>query len=179
MEHRKLKRAGIVIAVIVLTAALAATAVAVLTADVGGQQLRVDIRESTDASSTNSTAFVDVPGANIAVVVPTGVTRLFEASFFAESRCFGATTSGQWCSVRIIASDATGAVVELRPESGLDYAFDTDMVTSTDDLYEGNAVSRARRLTAGTWRIRVQRAVTNAGTTFRLDDWLFSVRTDS
>jgi hypothetical protein len=72
--------------------------------------------------------------------------------------------------------------VELGPQTGLDYAFDSDMAAATDDLWEGHAMNRAARLSGGangsSYRIRVQYAVTSTTISFTLDDWLLSVRTD-
>ena len=63
------------------------------------------------------------------------------------------------------------------PASGIDYAFDSNPAGAADDLWEGNAMERSKRLGPGTYRVRVQRRVTNAGTIFRLDDWHFAVET--
>jgi len=50
-----------------------------------------------------------------------------------------------------------------------------------DDLREGHAMERARRLSGGpngtNYVIQVQFAVTNPQTTFTLDDWLLAVYT--
>jgi len=62
----------------------------------------------------------------------------------------------------------------LNPASGLDFAFDS-VAAGGDDFWESNTVQRSKRLTAGTYVIVVQRAVTNSATVFRLDDWDFRV----
>ena len=170
------------LAAFVLVGLVAVPAVAVLFADAGGTQVRVDLRSETTAQTTNSVAFVDLPGANATVVVPANSSRLVEAAFSGESRCAG-PGGGGWCSTRVIATNTvTGASVELRPQAGIDYAFDTDMTGATDDLYEGHAMDRVMRLPGGangaTYRIRVQWVVTNNTIQFRLDDWLLTVRTD-
>jgi hypothetical protein len=177
-----LRRASIAIGALIAAIAIAGTASAVLSSSAGGQQLRVDKRANTQPSTTSSTTFVDLPGANALVGVPANQSRLYDVPFFAESRCAG-PGGGGWCSVRIIATNtATGASVELNPQSGIDYAFDSDMAGATDDLYEGHGMERSIRLPGGAngaqYRIRVQYAVTNATIGFRLDDWHLAVITN-
>lgn len=181
MKQRLLKRVAIVIGALLAAGTLAGSAAAVLTGDVGGQEIRVDKRQSTDPSSTRSRTFVDLPGANAVVHVPANASRLYDVPFFAESRCVGPQSG--WCSVRIIATNLdTGGSVELRPAAGIDYAFDSDMAGNADDLFEGNGMERSIRLRGdhnGTsYRIRVQYAVTNPNTLFRLDDWHLAVHTN-
>jgi hypothetical protein len=182
VQKQTLRRMGVVVAALVVTGALAATASGVLTADAGGAQIRVDKRTNNTPSTTNSTTFVDLPGANAVVSVPANQSRLYDVPFFAESRCAG-PGGGGWCSMRIIATNvASGASVELRPQSGLDYAFDSDMAGASDDLWEGHALERSARLSGGpngaTYRIRVQYAVTNGAINFTLDDWHLAVHTN-
>jgi hypothetical protein len=183
MSQRMLKRVGIVVGALFVTAALAGTAAAVLTADAGGTQLRIDKRQQNAASSTNSTVFVDLPGAAVGVSVPANQSRLYDVPFFAETRCAG-PGGGGWCSIRIIAVNvATGAVTELRPQAGIDYAFDSDMAGASDDLNEGHGMERSARLFGGSsgasYRIQVQRAVTNNTIAFTLDDWHLAVETSA
>jgi hypothetical protein len=182
MNKRIFKRAGILIGALLVTGALAGTAAAVLTADTGGAQVRVDKRTNNLPSTTNSTAFIDLPGANVVVSVPANQSRLYDVPFFAESRCAG-PNGGGWCAVRIIATNlATGASTELNPQSGIDYAFDSDAAGAADDLYEGHGLERSRRLSGGAtgtnYRIRVQYAVTNNTINFQLDDWHLAVHTN-
>jgi hypothetical protein len=182
MKQHELSRVSIVIGAILLTGALAAAATAVLTADPGGAQVRVEKRTNNVPTSTSSTVFTDLPGANVVVAVPANASRLFDVPFFAESKCAG-PGGGGWCSVRIIATNiATGASVELNPMTGLDYAFDSDMAAAADDLWEGHGMERSRRLPGGpsgaNYRIRVQFAVTNNTIAFTLDDWHLAVQTN-
>ena len=179
---RIIRRASVVIGALIATIAITGTAAAVLTSNAGGAQLRVDKRADNAPSTTSSTAFVDLPGANAVVAVPANQSRLYDVPFFAESRCAG-PGGGGWCSVRIIATNiATGGSVELNPQAGLDYAFDSDMAGAADDLYEGHGMERSIRLPGGPngaqYRIRVQYAVTNATIGFRLDDWHLAVITN-
>ena len=182
MNQRIIKRVGIIIGALLVTGALTGTAAAVLTADAGGAEVRVDKRTNNLPSTTRSTTFVDLPGANAVVSVPANQSRLYDVPFFAESRCAG-PNGGGWCSVRIIATNlATGGSIELNPQAGLDYAFDSDMGGAADDIWEGHGMERSRRLPGGpsgtNYRIRVQYAVTNNTIAFRLDDWHLAVHTN-
>jgi hypothetical protein len=183
MKSRITKRVAAIIAALFAVGVLTGTAAAVLTADAGGAQLRVDKRTSNLPSVTKSKSFVDLPGANVLVRVPPNQSRLYDVPFFAESQCSW-PGSGGWCSVRIIATNvANNASVELNPVAGLDYAFDSDPTPgAVNDNYEGHGMERSRRLPGGpngaTYRIRVQYAVTNANIPFRLDDWHLAVITN-
>ena len=182
MKQRILKRAAVLAGVLAATGALTGTAAAVLTADAGGAEIRVDKRTNNLPSSTRSTQFIDLPGANVVVNVPANQSRLYDVPFFAESRCRW-PGSGGWCSVRIIATNlTTGASVELNPVAGMDYAFDSDMAGGLDDFGEGHGMERSRRLAGGpngtNYRIRVQYAVSNANVVFTLDDWHLAVHTN-
>ena len=165
-----LRRFGFTIATIAAAAMLGGTvAYALLTGNVGGTTIQVQSRTENAASFTNVAAFNNLPGALISVAVPAGTSRLITARFTAESQCTG--LAGRYCSVRVVAFTATGGVIELNPQAGLDYAFDS----VASDNWEGNALERSIRLGPGTYRIVVQRAVNVAGTLFRLDDWHFRV----
>jgi hypothetical protein len=177
---QRFKPVVLVIGALFASGAFAGTAAAVLASSSGGPQQRIDTRTDDSASSTNSSTFIDVPGMNVDVVVPANQSRLVEAPFYAESRCDGNQTGR--CAVRIIATNlANGGSVELGPASGSDYSFDTDTAAAADDGEEGHAMSRSRRLSGGangvTYRIRVQFAVANANTQFRLDDKHLTVNT--
>jgi hypothetical protein len=178
VSHPTLRRALVGVGALVVAGLLAATAAAVLTGDTGGTQLRVDKRQQNSALQTSTTTFADVPGTAVVVAVPANSSRLIDAPFFAESRCSG-PGGGGWCSLRIVAASPAGTV-ELRPQSGLDFAFDSDQVGTADDLFEGHAMERSARLFGSangtTYRISVQWAVTQPSIVFRLDDWHFEVR---
>ena len=174
MIAQYLKRKSVLVT-LTTAGVLSSTASLALVGGVGGTDIRVDVRSEVWASTTISTAFVDLAGANVVVVVPAGTSRLLIARFTAELQCFGSAAGLAWCSVAIVATNAAGASVQLDPASGIDYAFDSNPAGTADDLWEGNAMERSKRLGPGTYRIRVLRAVRFAGTTFRLDDWHFSV----
>jgi hypothetical protein len=159
---------------------LAGTAAIALTGGAGGSEIRIDVRAETSPSTTSSVAFVDLPGANAVITVPAGTSRLITARFAGESRCYGAAAAPQaYCSLQIIATNTvSGFSTPFNPASGIDFAFDSNPAGAYDDLFEGNAMERDLRLQPGTYRIRVQRAVTNAATIFWLDDWHLSVETN-
>jgi hypothetical protein len=165
-----LKRFGLVISAIAATAIFGGnTAIAVLTASAGGTTIQVQNRAENAPSFTNVAAFTNLPGAVVSVTVPAGTTRLITARFTAESLCTG--IANRWCSVRVVVFTPGGGVIELNPQAGINYAFDS----VASDNWEGNALERSIRLPAGTYRVQVQRAVSIAGTGFTLDDWHFRV----
>lgn len=117
-----------------------------------------------------------VPGPNTWQTVPgTGITAVtsgptvVDARFSAESLCQGAG----WCAVRIIYSSNGGVWTELAPQSGTDFAFDSD-----GDLWDEHSMERssATYLPAGTIRVFVQ-AMRVSATAFRLDDYHLYVGT--
>ncbi len=147
------------------------------TTHTGGGVSKVTVVTETNALVTQSTTFVQLPGAVVHITVPAGTTQLVRASFTAESQCSG-ETPGNWCSVRIVAVNAAGSTSELSPKSGTDYAFDSvSYPAGTNDYWEGHAVDRSIVLGAGDYAIRVQWAVlTGSSASFRLDDWSFTVQ---
>jgi hypothetical protein len=153
------------------------TAFALLTFVSGGAIERVAIARETDIARTSAVQFNDVPGANVSVNVPAGSTRLVMARFSAESACAGGT-GNEWCSVRIVAVNvANGAVTELSPKSDRNLAFDSTDAGSETFAWESHSMDRSERLGAGNYRIKAQRAVTNAAVVFSLDDYSFTVET--
>ncbi len=144
-------------------------AIANRTAERGGTITGVTVVTENDAATTNSTSYVDVPGATTRIRVPRGQRAIILARFSAESRCTGGA-AGSWCSVRIRIGRPQG-----HPQSGSDFAFDA--VGASDDFWESNSMERYRGpLRPGRYRVRVQWLVTDAATTFRLDDWTLSVQ---
>ncbi len=120
-------------------------------------------------AATPSGAWVSVPGMTRTITVPAGTSRLLDARFTAESSCIG----GSWCSARIVYVTPTGAIVELAPASGTDYAFDSP----GGETWEGNAMERSSPtfLPPGTYRVVVQAAKIGAVISYRLDDMHFVV----
>lgn len=183
VKGRMYKRLSIVVGALALTGAIAATAFAV-TVDSGGAELQVDKRTSTTASAlvdgAHANQWYDLPDASVTVTVPANDSRLYDVPFFAESQCVGPGVGV--CAVRIVAEDSVGLLTQLNPAAGLNYAFDSDMMANNDDLREGHGMERSARLLGGdadtTYTIKVQYAVTNAATTFTLDDWHLAVHTN-
>ncbi len=154
----------------VLGAGLATAASAVLTARTGTISERQTFMTETNAWATSSAAYVNVPGAAITFVVPSGTTRIVDTRFTAESQCTG--TSG-WCTVRVVYFGPGGGPFELNPVVATDFAFDSSN-PSGNDLWESHAIERSTyRLGAGTYRFVVQARVVGASS-LRLDDWHFA-----
>jgi hypothetical protein len=137
----------------------------------------VRIAQGSNATTTTSTSFVDLPGASVRISVPAREKGLILARFFAESACYNNTnnTTDDYCVVRILAvKDGTTTERFLEPDS--DFAFD-----STDSGYEGgaswesHATDRSLLLGPGTYTVKVQYRVGDSSVTFRLDDWHLTV----
>jgi hypothetical protein len=154
-------------------------AFAVITVASGGPIDQVRIVRQDTAFTTSSTSFVDIPNTQVGISVPAGTTRLILARFSAESTCVGGSGFPPLhaCSIRIVAVNAgSGAITELQPASGLDFAFDsTDANTESIGSWESHSMDRSLRLEAGRYIIRPQAAVTNSATRFTLDDYSFTV----
>lgn len=133
----------------------------------GGAVAKITVITETNAQSTSSTSFVDLPGASATITVPALKTQLVNVRFSAESYCFSSTATG-WCSVRILADG-----VEMKPNSGEDFAFDAS--GNADDFWEGHAMERTILLGAGTHTIDLQWVVTDPSIFFRLDDWTMAI----
>ena len=143
MKQRTIKKLGTVFGALLICGALAGTAAAVLTAESGGAMIRVDKRTNDVPSTTSATNWNPVPGASVGVFVPANQSRLYDVPFFAESQCTGPNAGN--CAVRIVAIGPNGTV-ELNPQAGADYAFDSDMPGALTDLAEGHGMERSKRL---------------------------------
>jgi hypothetical protein len=119
-----------------------------------------DAAYSTNAASTTSTSFINVPGMTGSVKVPPGKTGTVVALYTAESTC---DAGASWCAVRILLDG-----VEMNPQEGTNTAFDG----SFNDSYETNALQRISvAVPAGTHTVQIQYAVIGgSGQVFRLDD---------
>ena len=115
---------------------------AAVIAGTGGPLLRIDTRSSTADAETGSTSFVNLPGAQVRIIIPTtGGARLVVARFSAESICDDAV-AGNSCFVRIIAFNAgTSMTTEMHPQSGTDFVFDT----VSGDGFEAHSLERSLR----------------------------------
>jgi hypothetical protein len=167
----KLNRAMVVTGAVIAAGALVATAAyAIVVGRQGSVSERQTFIHSTDAFSTNSAVFTNVTSAVRSVTVPGGAVRMIDARFTAETQCVG--TRG-YCAVRIVVVAPNGAVTELDPAAGADFAFDS---AAGGDTWEGHAMERTSRyLSPGTYRVRVQARVVSGATRVRLDDWSLAV----
>jgi hypothetical protein len=169
MRGKKRWRIGIALAVVAILAIGVGVALAANSSS-GGAITAVKVKREVDAASTNSTTFVNVPGASMTIGVPSGQRALLLIRFSAESSCQGGNF-GDWCSLRIVVDG-----VQAHPRAGLNFAFDTDAGVATNhDIWEGHSMDRSITVGSGSHTVRVQWAVTNAATSFRLDDWSLTV----
>jgi len=176
MRSTRIKISVVLAAVLTCVGALvgasAVTNQATLVQLAGGQNLAKRVITQNAVSTTSSTAFVNVPGAAIAMSVPSGTSRLFDAWYHAESRVTG--SAGLYCTVRVVVFNAAGALAELHPQAGTDFAFDS--AGSAQDYWEAHAIERSIRLAAGSYRFVVQYRVSGGAASCRLDDWHFAVQ---
>ena len=102
--------------------------------------------------------------------VPAGERALLLARFSSESECYTSGTSQRWCSVRILVNGTQFA----QPDS--DFAYDSANNGVDDDgSWEAHSIDRSIVIGAGDHTLQVQYRTTNGDTTFRLDDWSFTV----
>jgi hypothetical protein len=153
-----------------LAFAISAPAFAAVT-HTGTTSAKIVVVTEVNAQTTSSNSYVDLPGAAVSIVVPAGKFQLVQARFTAESYCFG-PNSFNWCTVQIVAVGTAGTT-QMLPDSGTDFAFDA--VGTADDAWEGHAMDRSLVLGGGTYVVKAQWAVTDTASTFRLDDWSFTV----
>lgn len=117
-------------------------------------------------STTDSTDFVQVPGAVTSVRVPEGRWAVW-ARFSAESLCEGALEETA-CSVRIQIGDETGDPIGGND----DFAFDS----TGSDGRESHTMERSRFFfESGRYPVKVQYRVGAASASFQLDDWTLFV----
>ena len=165
--------AALVVIVALAFAAFAASAYAVISHS-GRAQVSIHNAAETAGPAGSPMAWTLVPNSTLTVTVPAMTQRLVNARFTAETGCHGPNFG--LCRARIMSSGPDG-VHELHPQSGADFAFDTDVAGAVDvDGDEARAMERYRRLLqAGNYDFWVEYSVTNAMTLFSLDDWHFSV----
>lgn len=151
--------------------ALAVTAVgatAVTTYRIGGHTVKQYFATSdVPVAVGGPNVWQTVPATGISFSIP--ARRIITGEFSAESLC----GSGGWCSIRILYSRNGGPLNELAPQSGTDYAFDSD-----GDLWDQHTVQRSSAVyvPAGNIRVTVQAQRVGASS-FRLDDYHLIVGT--
>ena len=128
----------------------------------GGAIAAVAVARGTNATTTSSGTYVGLPGARLTM----RGRGLLLIRFTAESECSGGGVD-DYCSVEVLVDG-----VQAKPNSGLDYAFQTN----NGGTWEGNAMDRSIKVGPGLHTIQVEYATTNGGSTdFRLDDWSLTV----
>ena len=140
----------------------------------GGSLLHVDTRSSPAKSSTTSTNFTILPGAQVQITIPpSGGSRLVIARFTGTSNCTGTADGPDTCLVRIVAlRSGTSTVTELNPQLP-DHPFSFDGVSPNGGV---RSIERSARLNPGTYVVRAQWAVADTGLQFFLAGWHFIVQ---
>jgi hypothetical protein len=169
MTRKKRLHVALAVLFVGVLAVAVGVALATTTKSGGGTITAAKVTRGDSAVTTTSTTFVNLPTASATMSVPTGHQALLLMRFSGESECDGGT-GGNWCSVRILV-DGVAAL----PASGIDFAFDADAGSGSDDLWEGHSMDRSIVVGSGNHTVTVQWAVTNSTTTFRLDDWSLTV----
>jgi hypothetical protein len=165
----RLKKAFLVAVGAIALLFVGSTAQAVVTSHTGTFSDQQQFVHETDAWTTGSTAWVNVPTAVTSITIPAGTTRMLDVRYSAESQCAG---SSGWCSVRVVVYTPSGGVIELSPVVGTDFAFDS----ASADNWESHAIERtSAQMGAGTYRVQVQATVVAGATQLRLDDWTLAV----
>lgn len=168
------RRPAVLVAAVTLAlTACATTAYAVFSTN-GKSQISIHNAAEMAGPANSPAVWTLVPNSTLDVNVPAMTQRLANARFTAETRCQGPNFG--FCRVKIMSSGPDG-VHELHPQSGADFAFDTDVPGAVDvDWYEPGAIERNRRLLqSGPYRFWVEYLVTDAMTIFSLDEWHFTV----
>jgi hypothetical protein len=118
---------------------------------------KVAVVRSSDATTTSSGLWTDVPGSSVSINVP-GTHGLVIARFTGESQC---TSGASWCSVRVLVDGS-----EAYPNDGSDFAVD-----APGGSYRGVAMDRSTNiLNGGVHTVKLQYLAYGGGS-FRLDDW--------
>jgi hypothetical protein len=167
----RMRRPVLLVAVAIVASLLASgVAVAVTSTEYGGTIEDVGVARSTDLFTTSESA--EIPNATVKVTVPPGELGLILARYSAESKCSGA----KWCSVRIRIIHPGGAIREMAPAAGLDFAFDSPSAFPNDSP-ESHSMDRSVVVGPGTYTVRTQAVIVGGvgGASFTLDDWSLTV----
>jgi hypothetical protein len=137
----------------------------------------------------SSSAWVDLPGSQTSITVPTGSSAYVLARFTAESVCWG--TAG-WCPVRVVLFNGSsweeiGTDISHYPNIGgaptpaqSTFAFDsTNGGTHNGSEYASHAFEQhSRGIVNGTYSVKVQVGVTTPGEGLRIDDWHLTLESE-
>lgn len=166
LRTRKLALASAAVGVVAIGAA---TAIAT-TGHTGSGISDIQVVTAFNGDTTTSTTFEPISGATTTITVDGG--DAIRARFSGETVCGAAGSPAGICSVQVVAR-------ELRrpfdPRSGTGLAFDSTTGGSdpTPEVHSFEWVSGP--LDAGTYTVRAQFAVDQAGLAFGVDDYTFSV----
>jgi hypothetical protein len=154
------------------------------------RQNAVTMAAGTGAFVTGSTgAWVDLPGGQTSITVPTGTNAYVLARFTAESVCWG---PAGWCPVRVVLFNGSsweeiGTDISHYPNIGgaltpaqSTFAFDsTDSGVHTGGEYASHAFEQhSRGIVNGTYPVKVQVGVTTANDQLRIDDWHLTLESE-
>jgi hypothetical protein len=135
----------------------------VITTTCGPNQTSI-VKTDAAPTTTSTTGFSLLPGAQTPIVVPAGQSRCVKALFTAESACQG-PPAADFCYVR-----ATIDNVPMDPNGAGFQALDSEDGSASAHAYEW-----VKRVGPGPHTVRIERRVGNAATTFWTDDWTFDV----
>jgi hypothetical protein len=130
-----------------------------------GAPIRSIVKTDTAIFETNSSAFVNLPGAVATVDIPAGEIRCVKVRFSASVSC-SQTAQSDVCVVR--AGEIGGSVFDPAV-NGIDFA------DEQGDALRTHSFEWVKQLSAGSHTIRVQAAVQNAATKFTIGAWTMDV----
>ena len=163
-----LARAGVLFVVLVPAGAVAPPQAEAAVVTKCGAVIESTLRtEAFALYSTQSTTFVNLPGAAVNVTVPDGETRCVKVRLSVIGKCTD-TGAVDLCAVRM---SQVGVTLLDPPVNGV------DMVTPANGGHGAFTFQWVKRFAAGTHTVRPQVAVQNAMTTFSIQTWTFEVET--
>lgn len=106
----------------------------------GYSKLYCQVQTQADPQVFTSTTWTNLPMSTTRVDVPSGISRMVLARFSGESQVYNVhgNTAPRYGTVRIVAQDPrTGAITQLSPTAGTDFAFDSsDYGSERPRLYD-------------------------------------------
>jgi hypothetical protein len=126
-----------------------------------------------EAISTNSTTFVDIPGATTTVVVPAGASATVTAQLTAVSQVSGVGNGHG--AIRFMIARNSGIFVEMPPAGIANNNFDS---LGGNDGLESHAIQRAVERQPGTYTVKAQYAVSQSQMHFAVRQVSLIVATD-
>jgi hypothetical protein len=153
MSPKRSRRVLVIsLAVAVVGAAAATTALAVVSGS-AGSITAVKVVSDSGLQETSSRTFVDIPGAATSITVPSGQRGLIIARFSAASQCGSLNPDDDGCFVRILVG---GTEAQPAPGGAFDMAACCPN-SSNGDQFESHQIERSiSALPAGRYPVRVQ-----------------------